>query len=99
MALRERIIMRGVGSTVRFGNAEIGQHKGGCLGLHGRTAIGMERELPRHDAMLCDAVFERWFEKARSLCVGDMPSNHPPAKYINDHIEIEVGPFRGPHQL
>src|ERR1019366_3312999 len=44
-AFGERIVVRGVGPAVRFGDAEIGEQQGGGLGFHRSTSIGVESKL------------------------------------------------------
>jgi hypothetical protein len=46
----------GVGSRVGFGNAQVGEQEGDRLGAHRATAVGMDRELTRVDALLLDSL-------------------------------------------
>src|SRR4051812_1234843 len=39
VSLRERVVVGGVGPAVRPGDAEVGQHQGGGLGLHGAAGV------------------------------------------------------------
>ena len=84
---------------MRFGDAEIGEHQGGGFGLHRAAAIGMQGELAGRDIMLDDGVVEQWIEQRGAFSIGDAPGDDPAAENIDDDIEIEVAPFRGPHQL
>ena len=47
MRLREGVVVRGMRPAMRLGDPEVGQQEGGCLGLHGAAAIGMQRQLAR----------------------------------------------------
>ena len=84
---------------MRFGDAEIGEQQGGGLGLHRAAAVGMQGELAGRDIVLDDGVVEQRFEQRGAFSVGDVPADDPAAENIDDDIEIEVGPFRRPHQL
>ena len=99
MAFRERIVVRRVGPAMRFGDAEIGEHQGGGFGLHRAAAIRMQGKLAGDDIMLDDGVVEQGFEQRGALSISDLPGHDPAAENINDDIEIEVAPFRRPHQL
>ena len=84
---------------MRFGDAEIGEHQGGGFGFHRTAAIGMQGELAGRDIMLGDGVVEQGFEQRGAFRVGDLPGDDPAAENIDDDIEIEVAPFRRPHQF
>src|ERR1039457_33100 len=84
---------------MRFGDAEIGEHQGGGFGLHRGTAIGMQGELAGLDMVLCDGVIEQGLEQRGAFSVGNAPGDDPAAENIDDDIEIEIAPFRRPHQL
>src|ERR1022692_1435764 len=84
---------------MRFGDAEISEHQRSGFGLHRAAAIGMQSKLAWGDIMLDDGVVEQGFEQRGAFRVGDAPGNDPAAENINDDIEIEVAPFRRPHQL
>ena len=56
VTFRERIVVRGVRTTVGPGDAEIGeQHRRG-LGAHGTAAVGMEGQLAGRRAPSCRMV-------------------------------------------
>ena|GEM_PF-2614728 len=74
-AFREGVIVGGVGPAVGFGDAQIGEQQGGGLGLHGRSAVGMQGELACRDGMIVDGAFEQGFEKGGALGVGDAPAH------------------------
>ena len=86
---------------MRFCNAEVGEQQGSGFGLHRAAAVGMQGEL-RQGATLCffdDGVVEQGFEQRSAFSIGDAPGDDPAAENIDDDIEIEIAPFRGPHQL
>src|SRR5450759_2798888 len=84
---------------MRFCDAEISEHQGSGFGLHRAAAIGMQSKLAWGDIMLDDGVVEQGFEQRGAFRVGDAPGDDPAAENIDDDIEIEVAPFRRPHQL
>ena len=49
--------------------------------------------------MLLGGAFEQQPEEIGALGVGDAPADDPPAEDLDNHIEIEVGPFAESHQL
>ena len=99
MAFRERVVVRSVGPAMRFCDAEIGEQQGSGFGLHRAAAVGMQGELAGGDIMLDDGVVEQGFEQRGAFSIGDAPGDDPAAENIDDDIEIEIAPFRGPHQL
>ncbi len=56
LRLRVGAVGGGVGSRVGFGNAQVGEQEGDRLGAHRATAVGMDRELARVDALLLDSL-------------------------------------------
>ena len=58
VAFRERIVVGGVGSAVRFGDAEFGEQQRGGLGSHRAAAIGVESELAFRRGMFVGGVLE-----------------------------------------
>src|SRR5450756_695380 len=84
---------------MRFGDAEIGEQQGSGFGLHRAAAVGMQGELAGGDIMLHDGVVEQGFEQRGAFSIGDAPGDDPAAENIDDDIEMEVAPFRRPHQL
>jgi hypothetical protein len=48
---------------------------------------------------MVDGAFEQRFEESGALGIGDAPADDPSAKNVDDHVEIEVGPFGRSHQL
>jgi len=56
----------------------------------------MQGELAGGDIMLDDGVVEQGFEQRSAFSIGDAPGDDPAAENIDDDIEIEIAPFRGP---
>ena len=75
---------------MRLGDAEVGQHQGGGLGLHGAAAVGMEGQLARRHGVLGEGVIEQRLEQDGALGIGDAPADDPAAEDVEDDVEIEV---------
>ena len=99
VAFGKWIVVRDVGSAVRFGDTEVGQHLGGGLCFHGRAAIGMQGELAGRDLMLGDGVIEQYFEQGGVFGISNIPADDPTAEDVDDNVEIEICPLGWSHQL
>jgi len=49
--------------------------------------------------MLGDGILEQRFEQGGTFRIGDTPANHSAAEDVDDHVEVEVGPFFRADQL
>jgi hypothetical protein len=56
---------------MRLGDPEVGQQVGGCLGLHGSAAIGVQRQLTGWDGMLGEGVIKKFLEQDGVFSIGD----------------------------
>ena len=90
VGLRERVVVGGVGPAVRPGDAEVGQHQGGGLGLHRPAAVGVEGQLAGRHGVLFEGVVEQRLEQDGALGIGDAPADDPAAEDIENDVEIEV---------
>ena len=90
VGFRERVVVGGVGPAVRLGDAEIGQHQGGGLGLHRAAAVGMEGQLAGRHGVLGEGVIEQRLEQGGAFGIGDAPADDPAAEDVEDDVEIEV---------
>ena len=90
VGLRERVVVGGVGPAVRLGDAEVGQHQGGGLGLHRPAAVGVEGQLAGRHGVLGEGVIEQRLEQGGALGIGDAPADDPAAEDVEDDVEIEV---------
>src|SRR5690242_11864401 len=59
----------------------------------------MQRELSRLDALFLAALLDQSLRQLRALAVSDHPAGDVTAENIEDHIQIEVRPFRGPQEF
>lgn len=74
VGFRERIVVGSVGPAVGFGDAEVGQHHGGGLGLHRRATVGVQGQPAGRNVAPGDDVMEQLFEQAGVFTVGDAPA-------------------------
>ena len=99
VSLREGIVVRGVRPAVGFDHAEIGEHQGGRLGLHGATAICVQRQLVGQHGMFGHGDLEQGFELNGTFGMLDAPADHAATEDVENDIEVEVRPFHRPHQF
>jgi len=99
VSFREWVVIRGMRSAVGFDHAEIGQHQGRRLGLHGPATIGVQGQLVGRHGMLGHGVRKQGFEQGRTFRVLDTPSNDAAAEDVEDDVKIEIGPFHRSHQF
>jgi hypothetical protein len=84
VAFRERIVVGGVRSAVRFGDAEIGEQKRRGLGAHGTTTVGMQGQLAGRHAMFGGGIVEQRREQGCAFPVGDAPTDDSAAEDVDD---------------
>ena len=70
MAFRDGIVVGRVRAAVRLGDAEVGGQRGGGLGLHRRTPVGMEGE-PAGGHLMLGQTTELAASFARSTIPGE----------------------------
>ena len=99
VAFREGIVVGGVRPAVGSGDAKIGQQQHRGLGAHGTTTVGMQGQLAGRHAMFGDGIVEQRREQGRAFPVGDAPTDDSAAEDVDDDVEVEVRPFRRPHQF
>ena len=99
MAFGERVVVGGVRSIVRTGNAEIGEQQCGGFGLHRTAAISMQGELAGWHLVLCNGVVEQRPEQHRALRISHTPADHTATEDVEDDVKIEVAPFSRSHQF
>ncbi len=93
LAFRIRIVIRDVGTAVRFRDPQIAEQESKGLGGHRRTAIGMDGELAASNALLAAGIFKELFGEWSAFAIGDHPADHIAAKDVEDDIQVEVSPF------
>src|ERR1035437_8424677 len=80
-------------------DAEVGQEECKRLRGHGRTAISMEAELSRQDVLALAALGHKSLRKRGTFAMGNHPAHDVSAEYVDDDVQVEVGPLLRPKQL
>jgi hypothetical protein len=93
LRFRERIVVTGMRPAMGFSNSQVAKKKGNGLGFHGGAPIRMESQLAGQNVLLATGLLNQPFGQCSRFTVCNHPSDHISAKYIKDHIEIEVAPF------
>ena len=99
LGFRVGVVGGGVGPGVGLGDAELGEQEGHRLRPHRAPAVGVDRELPRYDALLCDGLLDELLGHVGRLAVLDHPADHVAAEDVQDDIQVKVGPLRRSEQL
>jgi len=93
LRLGERVVVGDVRPRVALGDREVGQQEGHRLGCHRRTAISVQGELVRRDAVApAGLVDERLRDRGAFPC-GQRPADDVAAEDVEDHVQVEVGPL------
>ena len=74
LAFRVRIVIGDVGTTVGFGDAQMGQQKGHWFGSHGGSAVGMNGQLTGDDVLLATGILDEAFGQLGTLLLGHHPA-------------------------
>src|SRR5208282_6544648 len=99
LAFRIRIVIGDMRAAVCFGDTQISQQEGYRLGTHRGAAIGMQRELAGPDVLFRAALLDQPLGQLCTLAMRNHPAGDVAAEDIEDHVEVEVGPFGRPQQL
>jgi len=99
LGFRKRIVVRDVRTTMRFGHGQVGEQQRDGFAPHRRAAVGVQRELARLNAVLRTGLGDEAFSERRALVRRQHPADDVPAEDVEDHVEIEVRPFRRAQQL
>src|SRR5437879_7188979 len=59
----------------------------------------MERELIRLDELFLAAVLDQSLGQLRAFAISDHPAGNVAAEDVEDHVQVEVRPFRRSEQL
>ena len=81
---------------MRARHAEIGQQERHRLGAHRPAAIGVQREDLRGDLLLLGGLLDQRLGQLRGLAVLHGPADDEAAEHVEDHVQVEVRPLRGP---
>lgn len=93
LALRERIVVGRIRSGMRPGDPEITQKHHQTLGFHRRATVSMDRKRAWINLLLLDRLRDELPGELGALPVRHHPSDHIPAKHVENHAEIEIRPL------
>ena len=99
VALRVRVVVGDMRAAMGFGDPQVRHEKGRRPRLHGRPVVGMNRELARLDFLFGTGVPDQPRSQHGALTVRHHPAHHIAAEHIQNHIEVEVRPFRRTEQF
>src|SRR3954447_176058 len=98
-ASESRVVGGGVGTRVALEHAEIGQEKGHGLAGHRTAAVGVHGQRARRDLLLFGGLGDQRLRDRGRLAMLNRPGDGVAAEDVEDHVEVEVRPLRGPEQL
>ena len=78
-----------------LGDSQVRQEEGDWLGAHRGATIGMQGELTRQDALFGATVLDEPLGQFGTLAHGNHPAGDVATEHIENHVEVEVRPFRG----
>ena len=87
------IVIRDMRAAVGLGNIEVDEERGDRLRSHAGTAIGMERKGPGGDVLLFQGVGDELLGEFCGFSMSEQPTDDVAAVDVEDHVEMEAGPF------
>src|SRR5664280_1215998 len=93
LGLAVRVVVGHVGPRVALLDPEVGEQEGDRLAAHRGAPVGVDRELPRLDALLGGGLGDEPFGEDGALARGDHPARHVAGEDVEDHVELVVGPL------
>ena len=80
-------------AAVGLGDVEVDEERGDGLRSHAGAAIGMEREGPGRDVFFLQGIGDELLGEFGGLPMSDQPTDDIAAVDVEDHVEMEAGPF------
>src|ERR1700735_2735737 len=99
LRLGVRIVIRDVRAAMGLGDLQVDQERGDRLGSHAGAAISVQREGPGSDVFFLYGVGDELLGEFCGLTGGDQPPDNVAAVDVEDHVQMEAGPFRWTFQL
>jgi len=87
------VVIRDIGSAMSLGDIQIDQQGSHRLAAHAGTAVGMQRQRVRRDIVLGHRLGDQLLGQFGGFPQGDHPADDIAAENIQDHIQVETGPF------
>jgi hypothetical protein len=95
LTLRIGIVIGDMRTAMGLGDSQVGQEESNRLGAHRGAAIGMQSELTGEDALFGATVLDEPLCQFGTFAHGNHPAGDVATEHIEDHVEVEVRPFRG----
>ena len=93
LRLGVRIIIRDMRAAVGLGDIEVDEERGDGLRSHAGATIGMEREGPGSNVFFLQGIGDELLGEFLGLPMSDEPTDDVAAVDVEDHVEMEAGPF------
>ena len=93
LALGKGIIVRDMGAAVTLGDAQGGQQLGHGMGRHGRSSIAVDGQLVLGNVLLDECLPNQALRQIGTLAMGEHPADDVTAEDVENHVEVEIGPF------
>ena len=93
LRLGVRIVVRDVRAAVGLGDIEVDEERSDGLRSHAGAPIGMERECPGSNVFFLQGIGDELLGEFRGLPMSDEPTDDVAAVDVEDHVEMEAGPF------
>ena len=90
MALREWVVVAGMGAAEALVDVEFGEQLRQELAAHWGAAVGVQGDAPGFHVVLCHRLFDEAGCERCIFALGEKPANHAPAIDVDDDVEIEV---------
>ena len=93
LCLRVRIVIRDVRAAVGLGDLEVDQECSDRLRSHAGAPISVQREGPWGDVFFLESIGDQLLGELGRLSMRDHPADDVAAVDVEDHVQMEAGPF------
>ena len=87
------VVVRDIGPAVGLGDIQVDQQGSHRLTAHAGTPVGMQRQRVRRDVVLGHRFGDQLLGQFGGFLRGDHPADDVAAEDVEDHIQVEAGPF------
>jgi len=87
------VVVGDVGSAVAAGDAEVGEQERDRFRCHRGASVGVQGELVGGDVLVFDGDADHCLGERGGLAGGDVPADDEAGEHVDDHVEMEPGPF------
>lgn len=99
VGLAVRVVVGDVWAGVGLGDTEVGQEERHRFGGHRGAVVGVDGQLVGVDVLLGDGVGQEPLGQYGGLVGGEHPPDDVAGVDVDDAVQVEVGPLRGPVEL